>query len=54
MTNGVEDFSQVSAMYVSSFVKYWFKYFAFFFKFFWLLERKETVKTLSGGQDTVR
>ena len=29
MTNGVEDFSQVSAMYVSSFVKYWFKYFAF-------------------------
>ena len=29
MTNGVEDFSQVLAMYVSSFVKYWFKYFAF-------------------------
>ena len=29
MTNGVEDFFQVSAMYVSSFVKYWFKYFAF-------------------------
>ena len=30
MTNGVEDFSQVLSMYVSSFVKYWFKYFAFF------------------------